>query len=103
MPEMKVGDPPATLTAVERTKGVPTPIKGTLAWSVTPGNGSLAELAPGDSPDAVKLVAKSEGAVQVTVADPEFGLSAALDVTILPAPPPAPDSIEIEFTPGTAS
>jgi hypothetical protein len=101
MPEMKVGDPPATLRAVESARGVNVPIAGGLSWGIAPSEGTLAELAPGASPDTILLIAKAEGTVTVTVADPAFSLSAILDVAILPAPPPTPDKIEIEFEAGS--
>lgn len=102
MANMIVGDPPATLKAVERAHGEVVPIHGTLNWSISQDEGgTVAELAPGDTPDTIKLVAKSGGAVLVRVDDPEFSLVDILAVTITPAPPPPPDEIKIEFIPGT--
>jgi hypothetical protein len=101
MAQITVGDPNATLAAVEKKAGVPIPITGTLNWSISPSDGSVAELAPGTVADTMLFVAKAAGTAVVSVVDPQFSLTGTISIDVLAPPPPVPDSLEITFTPGS--
>lgn len=104
MPQVTVGDPLAVLTAVEKKGGVvipPSPAS-VFNWSISPADGSVAELNPGPTPEVVTFHAKAPGVAVVTVSDAAFPLLPAATLSIeVVAAVVVPDSLEIVFTPGS--